>query len=178
MDAPALILGSQLSWIFTCLYSPFSLKITPSVFESQMGSNLSCPFSILTQASTFAFPILSFSLWTAFFYRYSQFSKPSTLFLLLYYFILLSFSILSTAWFFLYTILYSHVWNFFLLNFIALDSQFWLHQHLLLFLFSILSASFISHTAKLFSFSLFSILKSGYKFLDAILYSCAQCSFY
>ena len=66
----------------------------------------------------------------------------------------------------------------FLLNFIALDSQFWLHQCLLLFLFSILSTNFISHTIKLFSFPLLSILKSGYEFLDAILYSHAQCSFY
>ena len=97
MSTPALILGSQLSCIFSCLYSLFSLKIAPSVFESKIGSNLSCPFSILTQASTFAFPILLFSLRTAFFYRHSQFSKPSTLFLLLCYFILLSFSILSTA---------------------------------------------------------------------------------
>ena len=47
----------------------------------------------------------------------------------------------------------------------------------LLFLFSILSVNFISHTAKLFSLSLFSILMSDYESLATILCSRALITF-
>ena len=65
----------------------------------------------------------------------------------------------------------------FLFDFIVFDSQFWLHQHLLLFLFSVPSVNIVSHAAKLFSFSLFSILMIDFESLDAILHSHVQCSF-
>ena len=117
------------------------------------------------------FPILSFSLWSTF--ALSPFSilraKYSSL-------DITSFSpssILNSQHSVLFCLCYSpfSCLALILINFIVFDSRFWMHQHFLLFLFSILSINFISHTTKLFSLFLFSILMSDHESLDAILYS-------
>ena len=117
------------------------------------------------------FPILSFSLWCTF--SLSPFSilraKYSSL-------DITSFSpssILNSQHSVLFCLCYSpfSCLALILINFIVFDSQFWMHQRFLLFLFSILSINLNSHSEKLFSLSLFSILMIDHQSLASILYS-------